>query len=89
LISHTTASFRRLLAGLDEPVRRQADIAYRQWAADPTHPGLQFKQVEPRRHVYSARVGLGYRALGVRTDETVVWFWIGTHDNYARLLSGR
>ena len=89
MISQTTADFRRLLAGLPEHVRHQADIACRQWAADSTHPGLQFKQVEPRRHVYSARVGLGYRALGVRTDETVVWFWIGPHDDYERLLSGR
>jgi len=36
--------------------------------------------------IYSARVGLGYRALAVRDDDTVVWFWIGTHADYDRLI---
>ncbi len=33
------------------------------------------------------RVGIHYRALGVRTDDEIVWFWIGSHADYDGLLS--
>jgi hypothetical protein len=32
------------------------------------------------------RIGRGYRALGRRQGDTLVWFWIGTHDDYDRLI---
>ncbi len=34
----------------------------------------------------SARVGLHYRALAVRTDDVLAWFWIGTHAEYDQLI---
>jgi hypothetical protein len=37
--------------------------------------------------VYSARVGLGYRALGTLIGDAVVWTWIGSHDEYERLIA--
>ena len=86
MTSRTTARFRKAFAALPEHVRGRARQAYRQFRRDPTHPGLQFKQVHPRRPIYSARVGLGYRALAVREGETVIWFWIGTHAEYDQLL---
>lgn len=27
-----------------------------------------------------------YRALGVRREETIVWFWIGKHSDYEKLI---
>ena len=27
-----------------------------------------------------------YRALGVMTGDAVVWFWVGTHAEYVRIL---
>jgi hypothetical protein len=30
-----------------------------------------------------------YRALGVLADEEMVWFWVGAHDDYERLISQR
>ncbi|HEX8675403.1 MAG TPA: hypothetical protein VF710_26140 [Longimicrobium sp.] len=37
--------------------------------------------------IYSARVGRHYRALGERqVDDTIVWFWIGSHADYDRIL---
>jgi hypothetical protein len=32
------------------------------------------------------RIGLAYRALGVRDGDDVVWFWIGSHADYDQLL---
>lgn len=85
-VPHHPARFRELLAGLPESVRRQARAAYRLFQADPAHPGLRFKQVHPTPPTYSARVGIGYRAVGVLDGDTVIWFWIGSHADYDKLL---
>ncbi len=53
---------------------------------DPSHPGLNFKKVHSDPPTYSARVGLGYRALGILDGDIVVWFWIGSHAEYDELL---
>jgi hypothetical protein len=42
--------------------------------------------IHTTRPIYSARVGLGYRALAVLDGDLAVWFWIGTHADYDRLL---
>ena len=84
--SHTTHRVREALAGLPAHVQRQARAAYKRFAADPTHPSLRFKQVHETRPIYSARVGLGYRALCVREGEDLIWFWVGSHAEYDRLL---
>ena len=89
MTSRTTERFRKALAGLPAHVRAQARVAYRLFQQNPAHPSLQFKHVHPSRPIYSARVGLGYRALGVRDEEVVVWFWIGSHAEYDRLISQR
>jgi hypothetical protein len=33
------------------------------------------------------RIGIHYRALGTREGDDLVWYWIGTHDEYERLIS--
>ena len=30
---------------------------------------------------------MDYRAVGVREGNEMIWFWIGTHADYDRLLS--
>lgn len=84
--SVTTEKFRLLFASA--PLKRQARIrgAYRRWQEDPAHPSLRFKKVHPRFPIYSARVDLDWRAVGVLEDETIVWFWVGPHSQYEALL---
>ena len=53
---------------------------------NPGHPSLHFKKVHDRDPIYSARVTLGYRAVGLLEDDEITWFWIGTHAGYDRLL---
>lgn len=85
--SRTTARFRKALEVLPGPVREQARAAYQQFQRDPAYPGLRFKQVHAVLPIYSARVGRHYRALGERqVDDTIVWFWIGSHADYDRIL---
>ncbi len=86
MTSKTTNRFRKAYAQLPEHVQRRAREAYRLFRDTPSHPSLRFKQVHATRPIYSARVGLGYRALALRDDDVVVWFWIGTHADYDRLI---
>ena len=51
----------------------------------PTHPSLQFKRIGA---LWSVRVGRDYRALGKESDQHIVWFWIGSHSDYDKLVSG-
>ncbi len=82
--SFRTPYFRQLLAALPETIQRQAENAYEQFQRDPTYPGLQFKQIDI--NTYSVRIGIHYRALGTRTGDTIVWYWIGTHAEYDKLI---
>jgi hypothetical protein len=84
--SRTTREFREAFASLPNDVRRQAQRAYRLFCTDPRHPSLRFKKVDEESNVYSVRIGLGYRALGVMEGSTVVWFWIGSHAECDSLL---
>ena len=85
--SRTTRQFRELLAALPANVRKQAHEAYRLFQQSPSHPGLHFKKVNDDPPIHSARVGIGFRAVGVVTGDTIVWFWIGSHANYDKLLA--
>lgn len=71
---------------LPEDVRRQARRAYKLFRENPAHPGLNFKKVDQQNDIYSARVGIGYRALAQRDGDDFVWFWIGPHSEYDKLL---
>jgi len=84
--SHTQPRFWRFYDRLPSDIQRQADIAYQLWSGNPYHPSLQFKCVDVPESIYSVRVGRSYRALGWRDRDTVVWFWIGSHDEYERIL---
>lgn len=85
--SRTTAKFREAFAGLPENIQDRARETYRRFKRDPWHPGLRFKPVHPTLPIYSVRVSKGYRALGQRDGEGIIWFWIGSHANYDKLLN--
>jgi len=44
--------------------------------------------VSQARPVYSVRISHDYRAVGILQDAGIVWFWIGNHQDYDRLLAG-
>ena len=93
--SHINRSFREQYRRLPAEVRRQARRVYRQWLQDPYQPGLHFKRVGAREPIYSIRIGLHWRALGLLEDDPatgmpqVTWWWIGSHADYDRLLKGQ
>jgi hypothetical protein len=84
--SRTTRQFRRLFSQLPADVQQEAKRAYRLFESNPAHPSLQFKKLQGEDDIYSARIGLDYRALAVMKKNRVVWYWIGSHSDYDRLV---
>ena len=82
MISRTRPSFWRAYAALDPAVREAARRAYRRFAENPDHPSLRFKKLGGYEHVWSVRVNEQYRAVGARRGDTVVWVWIGSHNDF-------
>jgi hypothetical protein len=83
-VKHTASPrFWAAYEALPPAIQRLADANFALLKRDPRHPSLQFKRIGK---YWSARVGLRYRALAVETDEAYVWFWIGSHADYDRLI---
>lgn len=83
---HATPRFWQAYDRLPPEVQRLADDSYELLKANPRHPSLHFKKVG---RLWSVRVGIHHRALAVGDAETLVWFWIGRHDEYDRLIGSR
>ena len=87
--SSTARSFWKCFDALPQDAQKLAFKSYRLWRENPGHPGLHLKPVHPTLPIYSVRISAGLRAVGVKTvDDTIVWYWIGTHAEYARLIRG-
>ena len=84
--SSTTRRFWRHFYSLPPEIQDQARRAYERWRSDPVYPSLRFKRVSRSEPIYSIRIGLEIRALGLLEGDTVTWFWIGSHADYERLL---
>ncbi len=84
--SHTAKSYWKAYKVLPEEIRRQAKKKFELWKESPFHPSLRFKCVDSKNDIWSVRINASYRALGVKTDNVIVWFWIGDHDRYSQLL---
>ncbi len=69
---------------LPPEVRELADKNYQLLKADPDHPSLRFKKVG---RYWSARVGKYYPALALEITDGLLWFWIGNHAEYNRLVN--
>lgn len=84
--SRTSPVFREQPKNLPEEVRLQAKNAYKRFKMNPWYNSLHFKQVHPELPIYSVRISKGYRAVGRLDERGVLWFWIGSHDDYEKLL---
>ncbi len=87
MISRTTKEFWNLFDVLPKGIQNQAVKAYEVWNNNPNHPGLHFKSIHSTEPLYSVRISRGYRALGLKEDNTIIWFWIGSHSEYEKLIS--
>ena len=69
--SSVTRTFRKKLSELPVSVREQTIKTYRLWQKSPYHPSLQFKRVSQKQPIYSVRVSLNYRALGLLESDCI------------------
>ncbi|MCJ8278672.1 MAG: hypothetical protein MJK14_01660 [Rivularia sp. ALOHA_DT_140] len=81
---YTTPRFWKCYNSLPENVQKNADECYELLKQDSSHPSLHFKKIGKK--YWSVRAGLDYRALGVENDNGILWFWIGSHAEYDKLL---
>ena len=78
-----STKFWRYYEQLPIDIQRLADDAYELLKQDPRHNALHFKKVG---RYWSARVGIHYRAVAVQEGNDFIWFWIGHHSEYDRLI---
>jgi hypothetical protein len=69
---------------LPPKVQRVARKNFLLWQKQPGLKSLGFKRI--KHDLWSVRAGSGFRALATFDDGRYLWFWIGPHDEYERLL---
>ena len=84
--SPTTRHFWRLFLTLPKDVQKDAKRSYKFFLENPAHLGLQFKKLEGEDNIYSVRIGLETRALAALKKDRIVWYWVGSHAEYDRLV---
>ena len=72
--------FRKLPLSIQE----LADAHFALLKENPSHPSLHFKKVSKYK---SVRIGMHYRALAIEVPEGLLWFWIGSHADYDRIIA--
>jgi len=68
---------------LPEDVRQQADRQFALLKSNPSHPSLHFMKVGKFR---SARVIPLVGTSATESGNDLIWFWVGTHTEYERLI---
>lgn len=68
---------------LSAVIRELADKNFDLLKNNPRHPSLHLKKAG---RFWSVRVGLHHRALAVEDKDDLVWFWIGSHAEYDKLI---
>ena len=86
--SSRTKDFTKLFIKLPQHIKETAKKNYELWKDNPSHPSLEFKEIIHSQNIWSVRVGIGWRALGVikPQESKIVWFWIGSHAEYDNIL---
>ena len=79
----TTDRFWKCFDALPEPVQKLSKKNFGLLKTNPSHPSLHFKKVAK---FWSVRIGLNHRALAIEDEEDFIWVWIGTHDEYKKMI---
>lgn len=82
--SETLPSFWKSYKSFEQNIRIRAKKGFKLSVQNPYHPSLKFKCINSKEKIWSVRVTLGYRAIGIFDRDTVTWFWIGSHEKYQR-----
>ena len=81
---HASLRFWGCYDALPVVIRALADKQFDLLKSDPRHPSLHFKRVG---RFHSVRVGIHFRAIAVEVPDGLLWFWIGSHADYDRIIA--
>ena len=79
----TSPSFWKGYEKLPRQIKELADKNFDLLKVNQMHPSLHFKKVGNYR---SVRIGKQYRAIAIEMEAGLLWFWIGSHSDYDKLL---
>jgi mRNA-degrading endonuclease RelE of RelBE toxin-antitoxin system len=85
--SDTLPTFWREYYKLSPSLKEKTRKAFRLWQNNPHHPSLRFERKNTNGNVWSVSISRGFRALCVIDNDTAIWFWIGDHDSYERIIA--
>lgn len=78
-----TSRFWKYFESLPEKVKKKAREQFELLKQNPYHPSLHFKKVGK---FWSVRITDYYRALAIQDGHDYIWVWIGTHDDYEKMI---
>lgn len=84
--SLATSQFWKCYDDLPKDIKKQAKNAYVLFSNDPYYPSLHFKRIHSSRPIFSVRINIDYRTIGILEDNEITWFWIGSHVQYDALI---
>lgn len=79
----TTPDFWELYDSLSPEIQLITNKNFELLKQNPNHPSLHLKKVGT---YWSARVGREHRVLAQEIEAGLLWFWIGLHDEYERVI---
>jgi hypothetical protein len=82
----TDPEFWKCYADILPAVQDAADKQFELLKSNPKHPSLNFKRIGK---YWAARVNLNTRALAVMSGDDYIWFWIGGHKEYDRIIDNQ
>ena len=80
---YTTSDFWHNYSLLPHHICKLADKNFELLKNNSAHPSLHLKKVG---NYWSVRVGINFRAIAIHTNEGLIWFWIGTHNEYNKII---
>lgn len=83
LIYKTQKSFWDFYYALPKVIQDRADEKFKLLKDNPQHPSLRLKKVGED---WVVRINRDYRALAIEENDNIVWYWIGKHDEYMKLI---
>jgi len=82
-VHRTTERFWKCFEKLPESIQKISKRNFELLKRDPQHPSLHFKKIGT---FWSVRIGPNYRALALKDSGDFIWVWIGTHNEYERMI---
>ena len=86
MISETTPRFWQCFELLPKEIKEKARNVFQLFQKNPYHPSLHFKRLPVKTPIYSARISRSYRALCIVEGDDAIWFWIGSHSDYEKMI---